>query len=420
MIEEVAKKLTPSPPSVMIDGVPHRQCGEGRKQRRNGSIECGEIKPVDAEHWPVNNAYSDGFSLVCLVCTDKQHARYAERVATALAPIRIYNDVPIGGDGVCRGVALAVDGVEAPHLIVVEACRFWGLDSTAQLQRIKEDANLLAGLIPCKLQGITSAKPAYALRYDLVPLWLASIETAKMRNKPRAEQLAAYQRVCGQVLADYFFGTKTAPPPPAQQLAVEGTLASRPDSAVLGYLELNLAPTVEGAVERAAERWMERRVLPIIKGLRSYEVEVPGPERIVKGEVYFDTLNSRIVAVAHQEGEAGDWANVHNLIELLNQGYIPLIMGMTTRGEKKRAKEHPGKNRIGKSHPVRPAITTDNAGSLEDTLQSRRPGFGKAIPVKGTDDLFIVHPSVLTLIRGLPDYIKAEDAKWHLSGWEWT
>lgn len=294
-MESVTRKVTQSPPAVIIDGVPHRQCGEGRKQRRAGAIECGEIKPVD--QFVVNTGYSDGHGLICQACGDKQNARYAERVATALVPTKTYDDVPIGGDGVCRGVSVLVDGIETPHLVVKEACRFWGLDSGGQMDRINSDAVLKAGLISAKLPTSQGAVPAYVLHYELVPLWLAGIETGKMRNRERATQLAAYQRVCGQVLADYFFGTKTAPPPPVQRVTTDGSMAVYDDTRVLRYIDTALTQAVAPIYERLGML----DVLPRIdQTTQTTAATLSGVDQIIRkqiirGQIYI----VRVVGVHH-------------------------------------------------------------------------------------------------------------------------
>jgi hypothetical protein len=69
-----------SPPHILIDGIPHRRCGDGRKIRREGSVECGKLKPVQGgpDGFPRNEAYTDGFALVCSACVEsRRHQRPA-------------------------------------------------------------------------------------------------------------------------------------------------------------------------------------------------------------------------------------------------------------------------------------------------------------------------------------------------------
>jgi hypothetical protein len=416
----VAQK-TQSPPSVEIDGVLYRICGEGRKRRATGSIDCGDLLPLTAEYWPRNDSYTDGYGIACLKCTNAQQERYTARLSTALVPAKVDVNVPIGSGAHCRAAWLEEDGKPVPYLVVSEICHHWGLDVQGQTQRIQEDPTLLAGLMVCKLHTIQGVRPVNVLRYNLVPQWLMGIETAKMRNKERARDLAAFQKVGGQALADYFFGTKTAPPPPAQRTPTDGTI-SHDDGPVLRYLDTAMSRTevvVRNTIEQTADELFERRIKPYLDTILMVEtkIEVPAEPRVERGEMYFGTLNPRLVLAALEEGEADDWAGVSNLADLLKHGYECLIIGMTVRGEKKRTKEHSGKNRIGKTHPVRSAITTDDPRRLNDRFAQSKHGMAIAVP--GTIDLFVVHPSVIKCICALPSHITIEDAKWHLSGWVW-
>jgi len=182
-----------------------------------------------------------------------------------------------------------------PYLVVIEACRHWGLDIQGQLQRIQDDPTLSAGLGVCKLHTPRGGtQPSYALRYDLVPLWLAGIETARMRNKERAAQLAAYQKTCGQVLADYFFGTKTAPPPPSQRIEVDGAIVGS-DAPMLRYLEtaltpiyqrlgiLDVLPRIDAAAQSAARD--ARATATALAGVEQIKVK-----QIIRGQLYIFRL----------------------------------------------------------------------------------------------------------------------------------
>lgn len=388
--------ITQSPQSIEIDGVLYRQCGEGRKQRRSGSIECGRILPLSA--FPVNSGYTDGHALVCSECKAKQDARYAERLQGALVPIKVYNDVPIGNDGgVCRGVSIAIDGIPTPHLVVAEACRYWGLDVQGQTQRIQDDPTLSAGFTVCKMHTVTGAKPAYALRYDLVPLWLAGAETAKMRNKLRAEQLAAYQRVCGQVLADYFFGTQTAPPPPAERVTTDGTMAVYDDTPVLMHIDTalsRLADTLEQRLEAKANELL----LPYLRSIREITREV---HIDVRGVVYV----CKYPRFAWQDAD-----------EFYAMGWDRYAIGWTTKlSVEDRLKEYPGKYDIACPEEVY-AIKTDNS-KLESLIHERRPRQGVR-KVAQRRDVFWLSPDALGLLLHLPGHLAYDDARQRLMHWK--
>jgi hypothetical protein len=386
----VAQK-TQSPPSVEIDGVPHRQCGEGRKQHRAGAIECGRILPLSA--FPVNNGYTDGHAIVCSDCNDKQNARYAERVKNALVPIRVYNDVPIGSDGHCRGVAIEVDGVQVPHLVVIEACRYWGLDSTAQLRRIQEDDGLSAGLRAVKMTAPSGAVQAsYALRYDLVPQWLNSIETGKMRNEERRAQLAAYQKVCAQVLADYFFGTQTAPIAPAERVPFDEPLAGYGDTSVMRYLDSALAGFADTLEARA------RSILvPYLDKIKEY-----------KTETFIDVRGVVYVCKYPRFG----WPDAEHFYAM---GWDRYAIGWTTKlSVEDRLKEYPGKYDVECPEEVC-VIKTDNS-KLEGLIHERRPKQGVS-KVASRRDVFWLSPDVVTLLKQLPSHIEYETARHKLIGW---
>lgn len=412
--------ITQSPPSVEIDGVLHRQCGEGRRMRRAGSIECGRILPLSA--FPASNSYSDGHALVCQECKDKQEARYHKRLAGAVVPVKTDERVPIGSGGRCKGVWLNENGNQVPYLVVIEACRYWKLDGQAQIDRIQAEPTLSDGLTVVKLTTEAGVRPAYALRYDIVPLWLAGVETGRMKDKERRAQLAAYQKTCGQVLADYFFGTQTAPPPPAQRVKDEGTLAGYDDMGIVTYLDAALSSAIAPIYERlgildALPRIdaNAQRTLAAVLGARRIEIEVPAP--VINGDVYFGTLNSRLMIPALQCGEAGDWEFVPDLIHMLQTDWVCFIFGESSEMEK-RMKRHAGKNRIGKTTPVRPSITSDNPKHLETLFRERKPSGVIAVP--NTKDLLVVRKSILSLLAELPNHMPISDAKEHLrTGWWW-
>ena len=239
-----------------------------------------------------------------------------------------------------------------------------------------------------------------------------------MRNKERATQLAAYQKVCGQVLADYFFGTQIAPPPPADRIQPETAVVSSPDMRVMEYLDKAFASI--DAIHHAVSFLpgiddTARRTLMAVTGARRIEIEVPAP--IVKGDVYFGTLNSRLMITALQCGEAGDWENIPNLIQLLSTDWVCFIFG-ESKAVEKRLLEHAGKNRIGKTKPIRPAITTDAPKDLEKLFRDRKPSGVMTVP--NTKDLFVIRQTALHSLIALPNYMTIKEAKARLRiGWVW-
>jgi len=82
-------------------------------------------------------------------------------------------------------------------------CDNLGIDRPSQIQRIQEHAVLSTGLVTLHLQTGGGVQEAQCLRLDLVPFWLAGLNTRRVRADVR-EKLVLYQRECVAVLWDAF------------------------------------------------------------------------------------------------------------------------------------------------------------------------------------------------------------------------
>ena len=82
-------------------------------------------------------------------------------------------------------------------------CENLGLDSTRQVERIRANPILAAGLTHMSLGTPQDGQPQPCLRVDLVPLWLATITLDEVAEATRPK-LELYQRECTSVLWQAF------------------------------------------------------------------------------------------------------------------------------------------------------------------------------------------------------------------------
>ncbi|GAC1540780.1 MAG: hypothetical protein NVS2B7_13170 [Herpetosiphon sp.] len=82
-------------------------------------------------------------------------------------------------------------------------CDNLGIDRPSQLQRIQEHEVLQTGLVTLRLQTTGGVQEAQCLRLDLIPFWLAGINTRRVKGSVRPK-LVLYQRECAAVLWDAF------------------------------------------------------------------------------------------------------------------------------------------------------------------------------------------------------------------------
>jgi hypothetical protein len=97
---------------------------------------------------------------------------------------------------------IAIQGLDPneTYVPIVALCARLGLERTAQERRVRAHAVLAGGArtLPVELDDGRSA-PALCLRIDLLPLWLAGVEAAKVEEAARA-RLELFQRECASVL----------------------------------------------------------------------------------------------------------------------------------------------------------------------------------------------------------------------------
>ncbi len=94
----------------------------------------------------------------------------------------------------------------ATHRIFVPLARLCdnlGIDRASQAQRLHEHAVLRTGLETVRLHTAGGPQDTQCLRLDLVPFWLAGINTNRVKPDVQAK-LVLYQRECAAVLWDAF------------------------------------------------------------------------------------------------------------------------------------------------------------------------------------------------------------------------
>ena len=118
---------------------------------------------------------------------------------------------------------LAVEEAESRRVFVPLArlCDNLGIDRPTQTQRIQEHEVLRTGLVSLRLQTPGGPQETQCLRLDLIPFWLAGINSRRVRAAVR-EKLVLYQRECAAVLWDAF---KPAGQPSSAALASTAELS---------------------------------------------------------------------------------------------------------------------------------------------------------------------------------------------------
>ena len=89
------------------------------------------------------------------------------------------------------------------YVSIAEVCSVLGLGRPAQQRRIQEHDVLAEGLAQLTISTAGGRQPAYMLRHDLVPLWLAGVQGRAVREDVRPK-LKQFQLRAAQVLYEAF------------------------------------------------------------------------------------------------------------------------------------------------------------------------------------------------------------------------
>jgi hypothetical protein len=103
---------------------------------------------------------------------------------------------------------VVVESREDAWLVLRPACEVLGLDANGQAQRLKA--------APWATTCVTHAvaedgrnRTLFCVHLDTVPMWLATIETGRVRPESR-EKLIRYQKEAAKVLAEHFLGRRSS------------------------------------------------------------------------------------------------------------------------------------------------------------------------------------------------------------------
>jgi hypothetical protein len=100
-------------------------------------------------------------------------------------------------------------GDEQVWIVVKRVCEALGVDESRQRKKLASKAWAVTDL---KSATALDGKnyESFCLSLDSLPMWLATIEPARVKPDARAK-LIAYQRECARVLRDHFFGRRDEP-----------------------------------------------------------------------------------------------------------------------------------------------------------------------------------------------------------------
>lgn len=175
---------------------------------------------------------------------------------------------------------------EQVWVVVKRVCEALGIDDRSQRRRI-DRSPWAVGV------KMTSTGPdgknydAFCLALDSLPMWLATIEPARVRPDVR-EKLIAYQRECARVLRDHFFG-RAVQPATVSPMVLESLLKQQSQMLVL----------MQTIVERSTD--LDRRVS---------EMEKPSFAHGAITRSAWEALRNLKKRIAVTEVQVGTWRNL--------------------------------------------------------------------------------------------------------------
>lgn len=99
-------------------------------------------------------------------------------------------------------VAQLIDGV--PNVAVKPVCTSLGIDYSGQNQRLKREPWASVVVMPTQLPGDTQRRDVTFIDRRTFTMWLATIQTSRIKNEKARELLVAYQREAADALDSYF------------------------------------------------------------------------------------------------------------------------------------------------------------------------------------------------------------------------
>lgn len=99
-------------------------------------------------------------------------------------------------------VAKIID--DNPHIAIRPVCESLGIDASAQLKRLKREPWACVAITTTQLPGDNQRRGTAFIDRRGFTMWLATIQTGKIKNDTARELLAAYQCEAADALDAYF------------------------------------------------------------------------------------------------------------------------------------------------------------------------------------------------------------------------
>ncbi|AZQ77640.1 phage antirepressor [Flaviflexus ciconiae] len=98
----------------------------------------------------------------------------------------------------------AVKNDDGIHIAVRPVCESLGLDYSGQLQRLKRQPWASVGVMPTQVPGDVQSREVTFVDRRTFTMWLATIQTSRIKNEAARELLEAYQCEAADTLDKYF------------------------------------------------------------------------------------------------------------------------------------------------------------------------------------------------------------------------
>ena len=107
--------------------------------------------------------------------------------------------IPFHGTNI---IATEINGV--PHVAVKPICETFGINANGQVQRVKRQPWASTCITHVQLPGDTQSREVTFIDRKTFTMWLATIETSRLKNEQAKDLLIAYQREAADALDQYF------------------------------------------------------------------------------------------------------------------------------------------------------------------------------------------------------------------------
>lgn len=384
-----------SPPPTMIDGIPHRRCGEGRKARRVGSIECGKLKPLQPgpEGFPRNAAYTDGFALVCNACVEARRPQQAlavkpgralEFTKTEQVVIRGVGRVNIGWHG---------DAEYWPVKPLKRLVKDW----PNLAKEIKTDPVLGSCVVLFTTQVDSQRRSMLCLPWShWHTFWLKFGNADTLQVQQDAQR--ALERAFGHTAEQVQRTTAQARAANAPQTAMVPYAAPHADLVPVYHRLDSVENKLDQVIEWTASVDKVQRTIRLRGGLylaRFRDEELSTPAALL---------------VEYGIKDAAHW---------LDRGYMLVSIGKSSKDTSKRVAKHSGKLPVALTR-LEATFEIDDPDTGENYLRNNPPSYPIAYKVKqgALKDWFWLRRDMLDALKSTwPQYVTIADLTAHCKGW---